>query len=129
MRMRFAMSAILGAVAVAAGAFGAHVMKGRIDPGLLEAWRTGSDYHLAHSVLLVALSLPAGTNRHRLAWTLLACGVVLFSGSLYAMAATGVRGLRAITPIGGVLLVAGWVALASEAWSRRGRVSESVDGG
>jgi uncharacterized membrane protein YgdD (TMEM256/DUF423 family) len=105
---------IAGALGVALGAFGAHGLKRVVDdPHLLEVWDTGARYHLVHAVALLALSAvpnpPPWTAR------LWGAGVVVFSGSLYVLALTDQRWLGAITPIGGVLLIAGWVSLAGRA--------------
>ncbi len=117
MNSAFRISAVLGFLAVALGAFGAHGFKALLERnGTLEVWHTAALYHLVHSVVLLFLA-----SREPLpiwAWRLLLAGVLLFSGSLYALALTEVKVLGAITPIGGVCLLAGWVALACGA--RRG---------
>ena len=97
-------------LAVALGAFGAHVLKSTLQAnGTLEAWQTAVVYHLAHAVALVALALHGATNRG--AFYLLLAGVIIFSGSLYLLATTDARWLGAITPIGGLCLLAGWAWL------------------
>lgn len=102
-----------GATAVLAGAFGAHALKTRLPPDLLAVWNTGAHYHLLHAVLLAALAfLGRKDRRAALPFRLTAGGIIVFSGSLYALALTGIRPLGAITPIGGGLLVAGWASLA-----------------
>lgn len=102
---------IAGATGVALGAFGAHGLKGRVtDPHLLEVWETAARYHLLHAVALAVVAVhPA-----RPAWSgwLFSAGILIFSGSLYTMTLTGQRWLGAVTPVGGLLLIAGWVALA-----------------
>jgi uncharacterized membrane protein YgdD (TMEM256/DUF423 family) len=112
--------AISGAVAVAAGAFGAHALKTRIPADLLAVWQTGAQYHLAHALALLGTGLLAGRApgpaTTTAGWLFLG-GTLLFSGSLYALAVTGIRALGAITPLGGVAFLAGWVALASAALS------------
>ncbi|GAB9468213.1 hypothetical protein Gpo141_00005535 [Globisporangium polare] len=101
--------AISGASAVLFGAFGAHALKAHVkDEKMLKNWETAAHYHLLHSVVLLAAPL---SKRPGLAGGLLATGSLLFSGSLYAMVLTDQRKLGAITPIGGVALVAGWLAL------------------
>jgi uncharacterized membrane protein YgdD (TMEM256/DUF423 family) len=97
---------LLGCSAVLLGAFGAHALKG-IDPALLSTWSTASQYHLVHSVVLLFSS-----TRSVLATRLLTAGVLTFSGSLYLLVLTRVKILGAVTPIGGLLLAAGWAALA-----------------
>jgi uncharacterized membrane protein YgdD (TMEM256/DUF423 family) len=105
--------AALGFLGVALGAFGAHGLRDRLAPGMLEVYRTGVLYHLLHAVALLAVGLGADRlARPRAVATLFAAGVVIFSGSLYALALTGVGTLGAITPVGGLLLMAGWVTLA-----------------
>ena len=104
-------AAMLG---VLLGAFGAHGLKAHVPADLLAIYDTGVRYHLVHAlgVLLVAsLSIVIDSRLLRLAaWCLLA-GIVLFSGSLYALALTGVRSLGAITPLGGLAFVLGWALL------------------
>lgn len=103
--------AAMGGLAVALGAFGAHGLKSRVtDAHLLEVWDTAARYHLVHAVALVALGALAAPPRAT-GWLWLV-GIALFSGSLYAMTLTGVRALGAITPLGGVAFIAGWVWLA-----------------
>ena len=104
-------SAIMGFLAVALGAFGAHGLKAmRESNGQLGPWEKAAHYHLVHAVALVALSL---SGRLRVwPWRLWLAGTVIFSGSLYVLALTNVKWLGAITPIGGTLLLAGWLALA-----------------
>ena len=89
-------------------------MRDRLEPSLLQAWNTGVLYHLLHAVTLFALGLYAratgaapGTGA-----ALLLAGVLVFSGSLYALALTGIRPLGAITHVGGLLLLAGWAWIA-----------------
>jgi uncharacterized membrane protein YgdD (TMEM256/DUF423 family) len=106
------LAGIMGFLAVAAGAFGAHGLKSILEANnQLANWNTAAHYHLAHSValLVVALHAPAYQCAQRL-WLI---GIILFSGSLYALALTNARMLGAfVTPVGGVFLLAGWVALA-----------------
>ena len=102
---------IWGALAVALGAFGAHGLKQVVtDPHLLEVWDTGARYHLVHAVAL--LGVAAHPNSPAWAGRLFLLGTLFFSGSLYAMALTDVRILGAVTPIGGVCFIAGWLVLA-----------------
>jgi uncharacterized membrane protein YgdD (TMEM256/DUF423 family) len=103
----------LGFLGVALGAFGAHGLRDHLAPGMLEVYKTGVLYHLIHAVALLAVALGGGQlARPRAVGTLWVAGVVIFSGSLYALAITGIGVLGAITPIGGLLLMAGWVTLA-----------------
>jgi uncharacterized membrane protein YgdD (TMEM256/DUF423 family) len=106
---------------VAFGAFGAHALKSSLADVVdgaqrLQWWQTGAQYHLAHALLAGLLAARAGGSRLASAGVALCVGgVVLFSGSLYAMALTGVRWLGAITPLGGVAFIAAWVLLAASA--------------
>jgi uncharacterized membrane protein YgdD (TMEM256/DUF423 family) len=106
--------ALLGFVGVALGAFGAHALRNRLSPALLQAWNTAVLYHLLHAVALFALGLYAKSSGAdlRVGGWLLCAGILVFSGSLYALALTGVRPLGAITPLGGLLFLAGWAWLA-----------------
>jgi len=104
---------ILMFVAVAAGAFGRHALKARLTPELLETFEIGTRYLVYHALALIAVSLlaPHAGTVVQVAGVLFTAGILIFSGSLYALALTGARGLGAITPIGGLLLLAGWLAL------------------
>ncbi|MBK1716158.1 DUF423 domain-containing protein [Thiocystis violacea] len=110
------LGAVGGLLTVALGAFGAHGLKARVDPALLLNWRTGADYLGLHAMAILACGLvllqrPEAGLISLAAWAFL-IGVALFSGSLFAMTLTGLRQLGMITPIGGVLLIAGWALLA-----------------
>jgi uncharacterized membrane protein YgdD (TMEM256/DUF423 family) len=114
-RIFFVVGSVLAGVAVAAGAFGAHSLKGRIEPQLLDAFATGARYQLSHALALLAVAWGVGRwpqARLELGGWLIAAGTIVFSGSLFLMALTGARRLGAITPVGGVLLIAGWTVLA-----------------
>jgi len=107
--------AVNGFLAVAAGAFAAHGLESRIEARALEIFQTGAHYHLTHALALVAvacLARGAGAGRANIAAWLFTIGIVLFSGSLYFMALAGSNALVLLTPLGGVSLLAGWVALA-----------------
>jgi uncharacterized membrane protein YgdD (TMEM256/DUF423 family) len=110
--------AVNGFLAVALGAFAAHGLKQRVAPDLLIIFETGARYHMYHALALLAVGWVAAQAPSSLAtaaaWCFLA-GIVIFSGSLYALTLSGVRGLGAITPIGGTLLLVGWVLLAAAA--------------
>lgn len=105
-------------LAVLAGAFGAHGLQSVLDERALHTWQTGVTYHLAHALALVALgAIEAGQGRRfRVTHWAFGIGIVLFAGSLYALALTGVRALGFITPFGGVAFLVGWASLA---WSAR----------
>ena len=111
----FVVGAVLGAIGVGLGAFGAHGLKSRVGPDMLAVWETAAKYHLIHALALLATAWACerwpGTWTSAAGW-LFAAGIVLFSGSLYAMVLTGVRALGAITPLGGLAFIAGWLALA-----------------
>lgn len=109
-------AAISAAIAIGLGAFGAHALNDRlVAAGTLEAWKTAVLYHLVHSVALYFLALrPSGLQNGSalLAARLWSAGILLFSGSLYALALGGPTLLGPITPLGGLSLIAAWVALA-----------------
>jgi uncharacterized membrane protein YgdD (TMEM256/DUF423 family) len=103
-------AALFGLLAVALGAFGAHALKATlISNGTAEIWNKAVLYHLVHAVVLLALALSGTQNRGAFVCFLL--GIVIFSGSLYLLALTNLRWLGAITPFGGLCLLAGWAWL------------------
>ncbi len=107
--------ALAGFVGVALGAFGAHGLRARISPEMLAVFETGVRYQLYHALalLLVGAMMPRMDGRLMvLAGWLFTAGIVLFSGSLYALALSGVATLGAITPLGGLAFLAGWACLA-----------------
>lgn len=118
-RTFFIMGALLAGMGVAAGAFGAHALRARLAPEMLTVFETGVRYHLIHALAL--LSVAWATTRwpshaaNAAGWLFLA-GILLFSGSLYALSLSGIRALGAITPLGGVAFIAGWLALAWAIW-------------
>ena len=106
---------ILGATGVAFGAFGAHALRDwLVERGTANTWETAARYQLVHAIALVAaalwLKLATGSAQRRISWAALCwvVGIVLFSGSLYGLAAGGPRWLGPVTPLGGVALLAGW---------------------
>ena len=112
--------ALLAGLGVILGAFASHGLKGRLDANLLSAFQTGVHYHLLHALALILVAVlmqqfPAASG---LKWTGIAfiAGIVLFSGSLYLLATTGLRGFGPVTPLGGLLLIAGWIWLAWSCW-------------
>jgi uncharacterized membrane protein YgdD (TMEM256/DUF423 family) len=116
-RTFLALGAISAGISVAAGAFGAHALKARLPADLLAVFETGARYEMYHALGLVAAAWAASRAPAAAAWAgwagwLFVAGTVLFSGSLYALALTGVRALGAVTPLGGVAFIAGWIALA-----------------
>lgn len=113
------LGAVYGFLGVVLGAFGAHALRERVAPELLAIYRTGVEYQFYHALALFALGVYATLRPAPLlniAGWCFALGVLFFSGSLYALALTGVRVLGAITPIGGLLFLAGWVVLAIAVW-------------
>ncbi|MBU2502167.1 MAG: DUF423 domain-containing protein [bacterium] len=123
-RLFLILASINGFLAVALGAFGAHGLKTRLahlpdQAQRLDWWQTAAHYHLTHALALVLMAYLAARVPGALTtaggWFLLA-GILLFSGSLYAMTLTGVKALGAITPLGGVCLLAGWALAAAAAW-------------
>jgi len=106
--------------AVGLGAFGAHALRGYLDPQMTAMWQSAVQYHAWHSLALLGVgSLLLHFRRSRgfqLAAWLFVVGNVLFAGSLYAIALTGMRGLGVVTPLGGVAFLAGWAVLAWSAW-------------
>jgi uncharacterized membrane protein YgdD (TMEM256/DUF423 family) len=126
-RLWLMMAAANGFLAVALGAFGAHGLRGMLNAApdgvqRLQWWQTAAQYHLAHALALglVAALAPhvAGRTPHLAGW-LFTLGIFLFSGSLYAMTLTGIRALGAVTPVGGVCLLGGWLAVLASAWRLR----------
>jgi uncharacterized membrane protein YgdD (TMEM256/DUF423 family) len=115
-RTFFLIGSILAFLGVAAGAFGAHGLRGRVSPELIDVFETAARYHIYHALGLLAVAWAVsrwpGTATTVAGWLFLA-GVVLFSGSLYALVATGVTAWGAVTPLGGLAFLAGWIALAS----------------
>jgi len=125
MRLWISAAAANGFLAVALGAYAAHGLGGRAEAELVGWVEVGADYGLAHALALLGVGLLAGrTARPRLTlrlagWGFLA-GTLLFSGALYVMGVTGSRALGPIVPVGGVLLMAGWVALFAYGLGLRG---------
>ena len=113
---------VLGLLGVVLGAFGAHALRSRLSPEMLAVFETGVRYQMYHTfaILIVAAAMgQAGAARLlTLAGWLFLAGIVLFSGSLYVLALTGVGILGAITPLGGLLFIAGWGSLALYAFAR-----------
>jgi uncharacterized membrane protein YgdD (TMEM256/DUF423 family) len=109
-------------LAVLAGAFGAHGLRARLAPDLLAAFETGARYQMYHGLALLAAAWVADrTASPAAAWAgvLFLAGTVLFSGSLYLLALSGLRGFGAVTPFGGLAFLAGWLCLARAAWELR----------
>lgn len=108
-----AIAAGLGALGVTLGAFGAHGLASRVPPESLVSWRTAVLYHLVHALLLASLALHASPSGRsiQLPASLFLAGIVLFSGSIYALVLGGPRWLGPVTPLGGLALILGWLSL------------------
>lgn len=128
-RLTLLSAALSGALAVMLGAFAAHALQHALEPRLLEVFQTGVTYQFYHVLALfgVGLLLQRQNSRPlRLSAALFLLGMLLFSGSLYILALTGVHYLGFITPIGGVSLIAGWLTLA---FAIAGKVKIDADTG
>jgi uncharacterized membrane protein YgdD (TMEM256/DUF423 family) len=116
-RLALVLGSLAMALAVALGAFGAHALKARLSADMLDVWRTGVTYHAWHALALVGLGVlmlqvQANALLKLAAWLFVA-GIVLFAGSLYALALGGPRAVGAITPFGGVAFIVGWLVFAA----------------
>jgi uncharacterized membrane protein YgdD (TMEM256/DUF423 family) len=106
------LGALLAAAAVGLGAFGAHGLKARLSHEMLAVWQTAVQYHAWHALGLLAIGLSPDAPWTRAAGWLLVLGIVLFSGSLYSLALGAPKPLGAVTPIGGLAFILGWIAFA-----------------
>ena len=123
-RIALTLAGIFMFAAVALGAFGAHALRGQLDPQMTAVWQSAVQYHAWHALALLGvgsllLHFPRNRGLQLSAWLFVA-GIVLFAGSLYVVALTGLRGVGAITPFGGLALLAGWAVLAWSIWRDRG---------
>ena len=119
-RKWIAIGSVLGGLAVALGAFGAHSLRDVLTPSALETFETGVRYQFYHAVAIILAGLvlgrdPSAKLSNAAGW-LFMIGVAIFSGSLYLLTITGMRWLGAITPIGGVAFIVGWACLGLAAW-------------
>jgi len=114
-----AVAGVLGTLSVVAGAFGAHGLRDSVTPEKLAAWQTGAHYALIHSAVLLTLALYSSATGRAIALpaSLFAAGIVLFSGSIFALVLWELRALGPVTPLGGLCLIAGWASLV---WLARG---------
>jgi uncharacterized membrane protein YgdD (TMEM256/DUF423 family) len=114
------LAAALLFAAVATGAFGAHALRARLAPDALAIWQTAVQYHFWHGLGLLGAGIlllhRPDSAALAISAALLVAGIVLFSGSLYALALTGTKGFGAVTPFGGVALLGAWAALGWAAW-------------
>ncbi|MGC4066892.1 MAG: DUF423 domain-containing protein [Polyangiaceae bacterium] len=118
-RSALIVGAISGALAVGLGAFGAHGLRNWVTPDRLEVWRTAVQYQMFHTLALLVLGVLGPVCEARWTRRLFVLGILLFSGSLYLLVLTGVGVLGAVTPLGGLAFIAGWLLLAWAAWQRR----------
>jgi uncharacterized membrane protein YgdD (TMEM256/DUF423 family) len=120
MKLFIMLGSLNAMLAVVLGAFGAHGLKSRVTTDMLSVWQTGVQYQMFHALGLVLIGiliqLQPQVGALRLSGYLLLAGIALFSGSLYLMVLSGVRALGAITPIGGVSFILGWLLLAVGIW-------------
>lgn len=119
-RIFITLGAAFAAAAVVLGAFGAHALKERLAADMLAVYQTAVQYHFWHALGIVAIGivcalLPESVWLRAAGW-LLVVGVVLFSGSLYALALSGERWLGAVTPLGGGAFILGWIAFGTAVW-------------
>ncbi len=123
MRWPLVLSALLGVSGVSAGALGAHGLSTILTPAQIVTWQTAAHYHLLHAVALLVLAIPLnsgqGPRGMAISAAAFSAGVVLFSGSIYGLLLTGFGPLGPITPIGGLLLMVGWLNLLRVAWVGR----------
>ena len=121
-RLFFLLGSLSGFLAVALGAFGAHVLRSRLDPDMLAIFETGARYQMYHALALLAVAWAStrwpGNLVTGAGWLFVA-GTVIFSGSLYLLSLTGMRWLGAITPLGGLAFMAGWLCMAWAVWQGR----------
>lgn len=124
-RLWLLLSACAGFTGVALGAFAAHGLKSQLTPAYLAVFQTGTHYQLIHALALfgvgvLALLRPAPLVHY--AGALFALGIVLFSGSLYALTLSGISALGMITPVGGLAFLAGWLCVGLAAWKLAGPI-------
>jgi uncharacterized membrane protein YgdD (TMEM256/DUF423 family) len=115
LKIVFLFAAFAGALGVVLGAFGAHSLRGSIEPRLMETFQTAVQYQLIHALALLMVSLTMGWLGQSLSFEISAyafmAGVILFSGSLYGLVFTDMKWLGPVTPLGGLCLIVGWLAL------------------
>lgn len=114
-KLYVSLGSINALIAVMLGAFGAHALKSRLSPEMMEIFQTGVQYHFYHALGLLAVGLIAHhlPDSGLLKWSgwLMLAGIIIFSGSLYILSATGIKWLGAITPIGGTAFIIAWILL------------------
>lgn len=115
-----ALASLLGSLAVALGAFGAHGLEKILEPAMLQRYHTGVEYQFYHSLALLGVGLwfkMAPSKRLSYAGLMFTLGIILFSGSLYVYALSGIKTFGMITPLGGVAFIAGWALMLYTAWT------------
>ncbi|MEK4434904.1 MULTISPECIES: DUF423 domain-containing protein [Paenibacillus] len=121
-RVWMTVGAVMTMLSVAIGAFGAHMLKEKIGADAIAVYETGVQYHMIHALALLIVGLTAGqlgmSSKLKWAARLLFIGIIVFSGSLYVLSITGIKVLGAITPIGGIAFIAGWLLFALDVWQR-----------
>lgn len=120
-RLIMLLATLFGGFAVAAGAFASHALRSQISDRALEIFTTGATYQMYHALALLAIALLLSRTSTAIKWLQSAAwafiiGILLFSGSLYALSLTGTRILGVVTPLGGVAFLGGWICLAIAAW-------------
>lgn len=114
-------ASVMLALAVAIGAFGAHGLKSHLSEAMLQTYKTGVEYHFYHALGLLLVGVLAYTMPStylKLSAIFLFLGIILFSGSLYVLAVSGIKWLGAITPLGGLSFIAGWILLVVAVWKK-----------
>lgn len=115
LKIAFLFAAFAGALGVVLGAFGAHALRGSVEPRLIETFQTAVQYQLIHALALLLVSLTMGWLGQSLSFEISAyafmAGIILFSGSLYGLVLTEMKWLGPVTPLGGLCLIVGWLAL------------------
>ena len=115
LKIAFIFASLAGALGVVLGAFGAHALRGSIEPRLMETFQTAVQYQLIHALALLLVSLTMGWLGQSLSFEISAyafmAGIILFSGSLFGLVLTEMRWLGPVTPLGGFCLIVGWLAL------------------
>ena len=115
LKIAFLFAAFAGALGVVLGAFGAHALRGSIEPRLIETFQTAVQYQLIHALALLLVSLTMGWLGQSLLFEIsvyaFMAGIILFSGSLYGLVLTEMKWLGPVTPLGGLSLIVGWLAL------------------
>ena len=119
-RIFLAIASVLGGISVVLGAFASHGLKGKLSESALAIWETGTKYQMYHALALFLTALLLHRLPHSLplivAGYAFIAGIIVFSGSLYTLSLSGIRWFGAITPLGGVALIIGWISLAVAAW-------------